>query len=146
MSTLCRRLLLLAGLGACGGPAPTAKEPTTKISTSVPDLSRHLHVPAALPSVSWAARPQGTVGLGPTDLALVAWFPRPDGGFADLDATLPTKAGGPFSPPADLLTAAQAPPGPFVAARDGAALETSTWTVVGVAESPTGLLVYAVSR
>jgi hypothetical protein len=146
MSVLCRLLILLGGLSACGSPAPAAKEPTLKVSTSVPDLSRHLKVPAALSAVTWAARPQGAVGLGPTDLELVAWFPRPDSGFVNLDAALPPRPGPPFSPPTALLAAARAPQGPFAAARDGAAFETNTWTVVGVAESPAGLLVYAVSR
>ena len=142
------RLFGVMGLGlalACGGGGGSP----IRVSASPAALAQHLHLPAGLTTVSWAVGPRGRVGLGPTDLELVAWFPRPAGGFVGLDETFPLRApAGQLQTPAALMEAIGGPKGPQArgALRDGAAFAAPGWAVVGLVEAPNGLLLYAVSQ
>ncbi|MEQ1569559.1 MAG: hypothetical protein ABMA64_28235 [Myxococcota bacterium] len=65
-----------------------AQQPEVVVREGVESLARHVGVPPALHEVRWAGRPLGTVGLGPTDLELVAWFPVAEGDRAAVEAAL----------------------------------------------------------
>ncbi|HJN77200.1 MAG TPA: hypothetical protein QGF58_24965 [Myxococcota bacterium] len=62
---------------ACGGTpeVETPKEETVEVREDRASLERHIAVPEGYDTVRWVARAKGTVGLGPTDLVLLAWFP-----------------------------------------------------------------------
>jgi hypothetical protein len=77
------------------GKAPVAqKEKRMQISTDIDRLGKHIELPAGLQTVRWLAAPRGSVGLGPTDLVLLARFELTPQQWAALQpkmASLPNK-------------------------------------------------------
>ena len=51
------------------------EQPGIEVRTDRASLEEHVPVPEGWDQVSWAGRPLGSVGLGPTDLVVVAVFP-----------------------------------------------------------------------
>lgn len=75
---------LVFGLAlACGGTTPEIT-----VSDDVTRLRRHIQVPEGLEAVRWAARPRGVVGMGPTDLELLAFFPLDEDEWDAVASTL----------------------------------------------------------
>ena len=120
-----------------------------KISDEIHGLRKHIQVPEELEQVRWAARPRGSVGLGPTDLELLALFPLDDEGLASLLGSLgPAGPEGPLGVPAELLEAVGLPgsPSPTGASLSYSAFENIRWTCVGARQVDGGVLVYLTSR
>ena len=99
---------VLIALACLGGSVATSEEPLPPVRTDLPSLRKHISPPPALSAVTWNAAPMGRVGLGPTDLRLVAFFR--DVPPEVRDAVLTHPATTPL--PTDELTASVLPAGP----------------------------------
>ena len=119
-----------------------------KISDDINSLRTHIAVPAGLTRARWAARPQGTVGLGPTDLELVALFPIDESAWDGLSAKL-GPAGAPVisQAPADLLSAVGLEGGvPQGATLPCKPYENIRWTCAEALKTDHGVLTWLTSR
>lgn len=115
--------MLLALLVACTETPPRPpSDPVASHDGAV--LARLYHPPAGLGPVVWADAALGVVGLGPTDVRLVMWFPEvPEARRAEL---LTTRIADPL--PDDALTHTVLPAGALAeGAYSASAFETAQW-------------------
>ncbi|MFH1467037.1 MAG: hypothetical protein ABIO70_21825 [Pseudomonadota bacterium] len=90
MSLLLPLLLPLACALTDGTPvdAPPAPEPAVEVRTDLDALRTHIPVPDGVTAARWAGRPRGAIGLGPTDLELLAYFPLDEEAWGRLAPSL----------------------------------------------------------
>lgn len=132
---------LLAIAFACAG---TGSPPTPTVSHDRVSLARKITVPDLFPTATWAGRVRGAVGLGPTDVEVVAWLPSED--TAALDALLgPVGAEVALGVPPE-LTAAVGRPSDRGTAVPCAPFETSLFACFGAVRQDGGVLVWAGTR
>lgn len=115
-------MLFLLLTGCADAPPRPPTDPVASHDGAV--LNRLYHPPADLGSVVWADAALGVVGLGPTDVRLVMWFPEVSEGRRT--QLLTTRTAEPL--PTDPLALTVLPPGAYAeGSYHTTAFETTQW-------------------